>query len=147
MKSLKPMFLLLAGSTEMARALIVDEFLGAHEDWRHLALEDIQDVEVDGADELDMEDDDVFGFQQAFMTMVACECAKEAQSAGHHVIITCPESEMLEGVYHEIDDTIISVYLGPADESDGFDHVIDSAEQSMVEVCKKLNEIIQAMPA
>ena len=143
----KHMFLLLAGSTEMARALIVDEFLGAHDDWRHLALEDIQDVEVEGAEELDMEDEDVFGFQQAFMTMVACECAKEAQQAGNHVIITCPESDMIEGVYHEIDDDIISVYLGTPEEADGFDHVIDSAEKSMVEVCKKLEDIIQAMPA
>ena len=129
----------------MARALIVDEFLGKHDDWRHLALEDIQDVELD----IDhgINDEDVFGFQQAFMTMVACECAKEARQAGHHVLITCPDSEMLEGVYGEIDDKIISIYLGPEEESDGFDHVIDSNDASMIEVCKKLNEIIQAMPA
>ena len=139
------MFLLLAGSTEMARALIVDEFLGEHDDWRHLALEDIQEVEL--SSEQDLNEEDVFGFQQAFMTMIACECAKEAREAGHHVLITCPESEMLEGVYSEITDEIISVYLGPEEESDGFDHVIDSGDASMVEVCKKLNEIIQAMPA
>ena len=64
------MFLLLAGSTEMARALIVDEFLGEHSDWRHLALEDIADAEMDTGD---MEGEDIFGFQMAFMTMVACE--------------------------------------------------------------------------
>lgn len=137
------MFLLLAGSTEMARALIVDEFLGGHEDWRHLALEDIQEVEMDE----NIEDEDVFGFQMAFMTMVACECAKEARESGHRVIITCPESEMLEGVYSEIDEPIISVYLGAPDEADGFDHVINSSDTSMVEVCKKLDDIIQAMPA
>lgn len=139
------MFLLLAGSTEMARALIVDEFLGAHSDWRHLALEDIQEVEVETTE--GMEEEDVFGFQQAFMTMVACECAKQAMSEGNHVLITCPENEMIEGVYSEIDDRIISVYLGPQEESDGFDHVIDSAEKSMVEVCGVLDEIVQATPA
>lgn len=137
------MFLLLAGSTEMARALIVDEFLGSHEDWRHLALEDIQEVEMDE----NIEDEDVFGFQMAFMTMVACECAKEARESGHRVIITCPESEMIEGVYSEIDEPIISVYLGAPDEADGFDHVINSSDTSMVEVCQKLDDIIQAMPA
>ena len=106
----------------MARALIVDEFLSAHDDWRHLALEDIQEVEMEEAEE-----EDVFGFQRAFMTMVACECAKEAKHAGHHVIITCPESEMIADVYHEIDDRIISIYLGPQEEADGFEHVIDSS--------------------
>ena len=134
------MFLLLAGSTEMARALIADEFLGEHDDWRHLALEDIQDVTID-------EEEDVLGFQQAFMTMVACECAKEAQQEGNHVLITCPESEMIESVYSEIEQPIISVYLGPAEEADGFDHVIASSDASMLEVCTKLNEIIQATPA
>ena len=139
------MFLLLAGSTEMARALIVDEFLGDHEDWRHLALEDIQDQEFEGGE--DMEEDDVFGFQMAFMTMVACECAKEARALGHRILITCPESEMLEGIYNEIEEPIISVFLGVEADADGFDHVINSSEKSMVEVCKLLNEIIQAKPA
>ena len=137
------MFLLLAGSTEMARALIVDEFLGSHSDWRHLALEDIQDVEMEDAES----EDDVFGFQMAFMTMVACECAKEARNAGHNIIITCPESDMLEGIYHEIDESIISVYLGPENEADGFDHTIDSGSKSMVEISTMLDEIIQAQPA
>lgn len=137
------MFLLLAGSSEMARALIVDEFLGSNSDWRHLALEDIQDVEMDE----DMEDEDIFNFQMTFMTMVACECAKEARQAGHHILITCPESEMLEGVYSEIDEPIISVFLGSEEDADGFDHVIDSSSKSMVEISKILDEIIQAQPA
>ncbi|MBT4120009.1 MAG: hypothetical protein HOG89_05405 [Candidatus Peribacter sp.] len=142
------MFLLLAGSTEMARALIVDEFLGGHEDWRHLALEDIQDQEMDEAPGMeDMSEDDIFGFQMAFMTMVACECAKEARAQGHRILITCPESEMLEGIYNEIEEPIISVFLGIEEDSDGFDHVINSSEKSMVEVCKLLNDIIQAQPA
>lgn len=136
------MFLLLAGSTEMARALIVDEFLGDHSDWRHLALEDIQDVELDEQ----MEDEDIFNFQMTFMTMVACECAKEAREAGHHILITCPESDMLEGVYSEIDEQIISVFLGNEEDADGFDHIIDSSSKSMVEISKILEEIIQAKP-
>src|SRR3989338_8892184 len=107
------MFLLLAGSTEMARALIVDEFLGAHDDWRHLALEDIQDVE-----RTEDAEDDIFDFQKSFMTMVACECAKEARQEGHNIIITCPANEMIEGVYSEIEEQIVSVYLGAHDEAE-----------------------------
>ena len=136
------MFLLLAGSTEMARALIVDEFLGGNSDWRHLALEDIAQDE-----ENDMEEDDIFGFQMTFMTMVACECAKEARDAGNHVIITCPESEMMEGIYSEIDEPIVSVFLGMEEDADGFDHIIDSASKSILEIQQILNEIIQAQPA
>lgn len=122
----------------MARALIVDEFLGQNADWRHLALEDICDSDME-----DMDDEDIFNFQTTFMTMIACECAKEARDAGHHIVITCPESDMLEGVYNEIDEEIISVYLGAQDEADGFDHIIDSASKSMVEISNHLNEIIE----
>lgn len=136
------MFLLLTGSTEMARALIVDDFLGSHSDWRHLALEDIADTESETTDE-----DDIFGFQMSFMTMVACECAKEERALGNHIIITCPESDMIGSLYNEIDEPIISVYLGEETDADGFDHVIDSATQSMLEISKKIDEIVQAQPA
>lgn len=136
------MFLLLAGSTEMARALIVDEFLGGNSDWRHLALEDIAQEE-----DADTEEDDIFGFQTTFMTMIACECAKEARDAGNHVIITCPESEMMEGIYSEIDEPIVSVFLGAAEDADGFDHIIDSGSKSILEIQQTLEDIIQTKSA
>ena len=135
------MFLLIAGSTDTARALIVDEFLSQHSDWRHLALEDIVDSWDEGID-----DHDVLGFQQSFMTMVACECAKEAYEAGHRIIITCPRSEMIEGVYHEIG-AITSIYLGKPEEADGFDHIIDASSESMKDICAQLDQIVEATPA
>lgn len=128
----------------MARTLIVDEFLDVNADWKHLALEDIEDPEMEGGEDME---DDIFDFQRTFMTMVACECAKEASQAGHHVIITCHESDLLPGVYSEIQDRIVSVYLGTEDDADGFDHVIDSSAKSMVEITQHLNDIIKAMPA
>lgn len=127
----------------MARALIVDEFLGDHDDWRHLALEDIQESEMDNEEE----EGDIFGFQMSFMTMVACECAKEETAAGNHVVITCPDSDMIPGIYSEIDQPIVSVFLGEEADADGFDHVIDSASKSMVEISETLDQIIQAQPA
>jgi len=135
------MFLLLAGSTEMARALIVDEFLGGNNDWRHLALEDIQPTE-----NTEGEEEDIFGIQTTFMTMVACECAKEAHDAGNHVIITCPENEMMEGIYSELDEPIVSVFLGAKEDADGFNHIIDSASKSIVEIQQTLEDIIQTEP-
>lgn len=126
----------------MARTLVVDEFLEANADWRHLALEDIEDPEITEDTE-----EDVFDIQRTFMTMIACECAKEASEAGHHVIITCHESELLPSVYSEIEDRIVSVFLGNSEDADGFDHVIDSGSKSMVEISQLLNDIIEAMPA
>ena len=132
------MLLLLAGSTETAREMIVDEFLGQHKDWKHLPLEDIQDPE---------DEDDVLGIRQTFMTMVACECAKEAQIQGYHIIITCPEEEMIADVYGEFSDKVTSVYLGKENECDGFDHVVDSGSKAAHTVCDDLNKIIEATPA
>lgn len=129
----------MAGSTETARAMIVDEFLGAHKDWKHLPLEDVQEA-------LDQDEEDDLGFQQSFMTMVACECAKEAQKEGHHILVTCPTNEMIEAVFSEFPEKIMTVYLGQEDEADGFDFIIDT-KIPMNESCKLLDEIVQGAPA
>lgn len=135
------MYLIVAGSTETVRALVVDEFLNNHEDWRHLALEDIQDVELE-------EHEDVIGFQETFMTMVACDCARQARAEGNHVIITCPDLDMLHNVYDELDDVIKSVFVQSAgEEVQDFDLVIDGSESSMTAICKQLEELIEATPA
>ncbi|MBM3231317.1 hypothetical protein FJZ28_03235 [Candidatus Peregrinibacteria bacterium] len=134
------MFLLLAGSTDTARALIVDEFLTAHEDWKHLAMEDIREAEPE-------EDEDILGFKETFLTMVACECAMQAYKEGHRVIITCSELEMIENIRGELGKPITTVYLGTAEEGEDFDHTINGAEASMVEICKKLDGIIRKKTA
>ncbi len=131
--------LLVAGSTETARQMITDEFLSEHADWRHLALEDIMNEEVEEEDDL--------GMQEAFMMMVACQCAKDELEKGNHVIITCPTSEMIGGVFQEFESLPTTVYLGTEDEADGFDHIIDASEKSMSDVSKFLNQIIQGQPA
>ena len=134
------MFLLVAGSTETARALVIDEFLGNHSDFKHLALEDIVETLVDT-------EEDVLDFQLMFMTMVACECAKEARAEGHRIIITCPDVTLIDQVEDEIKEPITKVYLGKGGETEGFDCEIDSAERSMQDICKLLDEIIEATPA
>ena len=135
------MFLLLAGSTETARALIIDEFLTAHEDWKHLAMEDIQDADTEE------EDEDILGFKETFLTMVACECAMQARKDGHRVIITCPEIEMIDNIRAELKEPVTTVYLGSKKEADDFDHVIDGASSSMIAICKKLDKIIETTRA
>jgi len=128
------MYLLLAGTSDTARAMIVDCFLGEHPDWKHLALEDING-ESDPAD--------VLGMQQTFMTMVACQCAEEARKEGAHVIITCPDLDMINGVQSEIKDPIITVHIGMAKGAQDFDHVIDAANKSVDDTCDMLSGIIK----
>ena len=136
------MLLLIAGSNETARQLIVDTFLGDHDDWKHLALEDIE-VSMDK----EASKEDVLGIQEAFMVMVACECAKEAQRDGHHVVITCPKSEMIESVFEHFPETPVTIYLGTPNEADGFDHIIDTRKSSSKDVSNFLSSLVGAMPA
>jgi len=129
------MLLLLAGSTDTVREMVVDSFLADHKDWKHLPLEDIRDPE---------DEEDILGIRQTFMTMVACECAKEAHLEGYHIIITCPEVDMIENVYGEFSDKLTSVFLGPKDWAEDFDHVIESGNKSARDICGALNEIVKA---
>lgn len=131
------MVLLLSGATEVARGLIVDEFLTAHPDWRHLALEDLDTVE---------DQDDVIGMGAFFALLVACECAKEALKEGYNVVITCPSAHMLDAVRESFPEDLTAVYLGKklAALKKQFDHVIDTSKQSVSETCTVLHELIAA---
>ena len=129
------MYLLITGSTETARALIADTFLEGHGDWKHLALEDIE--EEDGAD-----DEDILGMQMMFMTMVACQCAKDAREEGHSILITCPSPEMIDSVLAEIPERIVTVHLGDLSEADAFDYVIDTRRKSVEKTCRELDGIV-----
>lgn len=134
------MFLLLAGSTDTARALIIDEFLTVHEDWKHLAMEDIREAEPE-------EDEDILGFKETFLTMVACECAMQAHSEGHKVIITCPELQMIDNIREELAMPVTTVLLGTEEAGEDFDHTIDGASASLMHICKRLDEIIETANA
>jgi|SRR3989338_1339682 len=129
------MYLLLAGSSPTARALVTDTFLGGHPDWKHLALEDIFDEEPD--------EEDVLGMKQTFMTMIACQCAKDARSAGAHIIITCPSPAMIDGVRGEIPEQIVTVHLGAVRGADGFDHIIDTRRKSARQTSEALDGILR----
>jgi hypothetical protein len=132
-----PIVLLLAGASETARAVLVENLLDRHKDWRHLALEDLRE---DGEWKLhdDVEMDEVFS------ALLACECAKEFHEEGHPIVVTCPALSLLDTVTEALPDPLVSVYMGTVDEApeSGFDHIIDSSSLSARAACQKLERII-----
>lgn len=125
------MVLLLSGSTDMTRGLIVDAFLSKHPDWRHLALEDLQVAHTDVPESF------------LFALLVACECAREVIKEGFSVVITCPRVDMLPTVQEAFPDDLISVLLGrhPRSASD-YDCVIDTSRQSVSDTCTVLHSLV-----
>lgn len=131
----EPMYLLLVGSTDTARAIVTEAFLKGHPHWKHLALEDIYE---EGPDE-----DDILGMQQTFMVMVACQCAKDEHKQGFSILITCPSPEIVDAVCGEIQEDIITVYLGNTGERGSFDYILKTRGKSVGETTEALNQIAQ----
>ena len=125
------MVLLLSGSTDLTRGVVVDAFLAGHPDWRHLALEDLQVEKNDSAS----------SFLCALL--VACECAREVLKEGLQVVITCPRADMLPTVQQAFPDDLVSVLLGRHPRAtEGYDRVIDTSRQSVDETCRILQTLL-----
>lgn len=128
------MVLLLSGGTAFSRGVIVDTFLSDHPDWRHLALEDLDQTQ---------DPDDIIGMGPFFALLVACECAKEALKEGYSVVITCPAAEMLDTVQESFPKDLTSVFLGRTKAKAAYDRVIDTSRQSVGETCSVLHDLVE----
>jgi hypothetical protein len=129
------MILLLSGASETARSLVVDKILDQHKDWKHLALEDLRENEV-WEDEEDVTLEDVFG------TMIACDCAKDVQKEGCHIVITSPSSYLISTVQDAFDNAAVTVHMGKAEDPEDFTHVLDPKKTSLNETHAFLEELI-----
>ena len=129
------MILLLSGTSETARALVVDKILDTHKDWRHLALEDLRDEDSWSIEEIGMEE--IFG------TMIACDCAKDVQNEGCHIIITCPSVHLIETARDAFESDVITVHMGNEGEGEiTFSHVLNPKEYSLNGTCNFLEKLI-----
>ncbi|HLD32614.1 MAG TPA: hypothetical protein VJB10_03435 [Candidatus Peribacteraceae bacterium] len=129
------MILLLSGASETARALVVDNVLDTHKDWRHLALEDLREEDTWNNEEIGMEE--VFG------VMIACDCAKDVQQEGCHIIITCPSVYLIETVRDAFPEKIVTVHMGEEGEGEEtFSHVLNPKTHSLNDTCNFLEELI-----
>lgn len=120
-----PQLLLLAGTSETARMVLIDRLLSAYPEWQHLALEDLRE-DGDWQTELDMQD--MFG------AMVACDCAIEVYDQGKPVVVTCPHLDLLDTVCDALPDHMITIYMGANAVGLDFDHQIDTTENSSNEI-------------
>lgn len=130
------MILLLSGASETARNLVVDKILDRHKDWRHLALEDLREDE-EWEDEEDVTLEDIFG------TMIACDCAKDVQKEGCHIVITSPSVHLMSTMKDAFDETIITVHMGKPEDPEDFTHVLDSKKTSLNETYAFLETLIE----
>tara|TARA_Y100000310_G_scaffold138056_1_gene136968 strand:+ start:467 stop:862 length:396 start_codon:yes stop_codon:yes gene_type:complete len=129
------MILLLSGASETARALIVDNILDDHKDWRHLALEDLRE---DG----DWSDTEDIGMEEIFGTMIACDCAREVQMEGCHIIITCPSVHLIETVRSSFSDAT-TIHMGDQKDCDEtFSHILSPKKHSVKDTCSFLESLI-----
>ena len=125
--------LILSGSSEMARSIVVDKLLDDRKDLRHLALEDLREV---GEWEEDITMEDVFG------TMIACDCAKDELDKGHPIVITCPSLYLINTVRESMPTEVITVHMGQNSDLDhDVDHIIE-ATCSANQTCSFLHEIL-----
>lgn len=129
------MILLISGASETARALVVDKILDAHKDWRHLALEDLREEGEWEPEDVTLED--VFG------VMIACDCAKDVQKEGHHIVITCPSVYLIETVRDSFGREIVTVHMGNLnDAEEDFTHVLDPRKNSLNDTYRFLEGLI-----
>lgn len=128
------MILLIAGASETARMLLVEKFLVAHADWKHLALEDLREEGEWTDNDIDMQD--LFG------TMVACDCAVEEHKLGTNVLVTCPSLELMKTVVDALPDNMVTVYMGTQAVGWTFDHQIDTTEHSTNQACAFLESLV-----
>lgn len=129
------MILLLSGASETARALVADKVLDIHKDWRHLPLEDLRDDDSWSEEEIGMED--IFG------VMIACDCAKDVQMEGCHIIITCPSVHLIETVRSSFSDDVVTVHMGEDGEGkEVFSYVLNPKKNSLNETHSFLEQLI-----
>ena len=130
------MILLLTGSSETARGLLMEKLLGGVQDWRHLSLEDLQEEKPDRT---------LLSFEEEFKILLACECAKEVHNEGLNIAVTCHEPHLLMMIQQAFPGDLTSVYLGAPEEqiSTMFDHVINASNQSVNDAYKALRGVIK----
>jgi len=131
------MILLLSGASETARAVVVDKILDDHKDWKHLALEDLREDGEWVEEEIGMEE--VFG------TMIACDCAKDEQEGGFHIIISSPSVYLIETVRSAFNEQITTVHMGKEGDGDEtFSHVLNPRSHSAKDTHVFLEKLIAA---
>ena len=129
------MILLLSGATDIARALLIEQFLKVHPDWRHIDVEQLTGLPFlkDASDEE----------QHKLSMSIACHCANEVSAEGVNVILShSVATDLLDLLKAEIEGPLTTIHLGAEGEAAGFDHAIPTLNRSASDVALHLERII-----
>ena len=134
-----PMILLLSGSTDIARKVLIERLLKEKPSWRHIAMEELQELPF---------------FKQAapdedgkLSASLAMTCAQEMQDEGFHILLTHANAKpFLESLHEEAEDQpFVSVYLGSEEGGEGYNHFIDTLNKSASDMYVAMKKIIHSL--
>lgn len=129
------MILLISGATDIARTLLIEQWLNAHPVWRHIAVE-----ELTGLPFLQAVSEDE---QRRLSLSIACHCANEVAEEGVSVILShSAATDLLDLLKAEIECPLLTIHLGAEEEAAGFDHAIPTLNRSASDVALHLERII-----
>jgi hypothetical protein len=131
------MVILLAGSSRLGRSAIANRLVKEDKQWRHLPLEDLEELQplkdIEGPEREDV------------MLRIACQCAIELTEQGFHLIISCDYRPSAFAVAQdELGDGVQCVHLGSTEEIEGssFPHQLDAKRATVGEAYKYLMSLL-----
>lgn len=123
------MVILLDGSSQTARVTIAERAVEEHPEWKHLALEVMEEAVPEGED-------------ADFHLQLIKRCAEELEKSGLHLLLTMPSTATHRDLLAiALKPNCITVHLGNNDDSD-YDHVIDASTRSVNDVAELLHELM-----
>ena len=119
----------------MGRTAIAEKISELMPQWKHLALEVIQEVKPEENEE-----------QKEQHLEIIRRCAEELAKDNLHMILSMPHSpERVQMLRDGLNDMCIAVHLGVGDE-EGYDYVFDTSVSSINDIVTFLQNMIAALP-
>lgn len=131
------MVILLAGSSRLGRAAIANRLVKEDRQWRHLPLEDLENLQP----LQDIEDEE----RGDVLLRIGCQCALELQEQGFHLLISCDYHPAAFAIAQdELGDTVACVHLGSSEEIERspFPHQLDAKRSTVSDAYQYLLSLL-----
>ena len=130
------MILLLQGSTDIGRVALAEKIIEGRDDWRHLPIEGIADIDL-----LQMIDGEM---PEELLVGLGTHLANEMEGQGFHVLLSYEDATpYLPTLREERGEKLITIHLqddGPP--PSGHDHVIPAKSESVNDLYQTIEKII-----
>jgi hypothetical protein len=128
------MVILLSGNSAMGRAAIAEKVTEMQPNWKHLALEVIQEMSSEESEEKRLQH-----------LEIVKRCVEELAKDDLHLILTMPYSrEHVEMLKSGLDGSV-AIHVGEGEE-EGFDYVFDGSVSSMKDIATFIQHLIGTDP-